>query len=84
MIKRLVWFGSGAAVGVASSLYIRRKVRRTVTRYTPGRVGNDAVRIAREFGRDVRDAVGEGVDAMRAHEAFLRSDEDAFTTQDSL
>ena len=41
MLKRVVWTGVGYSMGLASSIYVQRRVRRTVERYTPEQVRHD-------------------------------------------
>lgn len=66
MIKRLVWFLSGAVAGVTALGVARRKVRTVAADLAPAKV---ATRV-----RDrLRDAVDEGRRAMRTKEAELRA-----------
>lgn len=62
----------GAAVGFGGSVWAQRRVKRTVERYLPDRMGADVAQRARYLAADVRDALDEGRDAMRAREEELR------------
>jgi hypothetical protein len=70
VFKRLLWFGLGSA----SSLWAMRALRRTVERFTPHRVAQDAVAGARSAGSEIRAAIDEGRAAMREREAELRAE----------
>ena len=65
MIKRLVWLNVGFLLGVGSSWAIMRRLRRVATRYAPTEVVD-------RWNTNVRAAVAEGRDAMRAREAAFR------------
>jgi len=56
------------------SLWITRLVRETVERYSPHRISSDLGEAARAMGLDMRQAVEEGREAMRQHEAELRAE----------
>ena len=81
MFKRVVWTGVGYSLGLASSIYVQRRVRRTVERYAPEQVRNDVVVRGREVAErarglvvDLRDAAQEGAAAMRREEIDLRAE----------
>ena len=74
MFKRLFWLTVGLAVGFGTSFRLTRAVRRTVERFLPERVAQDAVAGARTVGAELRAAVGEGRLAMREREAELRAE----------
>lgn len=74
MLKRVVWWSTGAAMGFGSSLWVQRKVRRTVQQYTPEVVQQRVQSSARRIGPTVRAAVGEGRNAMRARERQLEAE----------
>jgi len=88
VFKRVVWTGVGYSLGMASSVYVQRRVRRSVERYAPEHVRRDVAdrgRAATERGRaaadrarrgvvDLREAAREGVTAMRAEEQALRQE----------
>jgi hypothetical protein len=73
VFKRLFWLMMGAGLGFGMSFWIMRTVRETVERYSPHRISSDLSEAARAVGVDVRQAVADGRDAMRAHEAELRA-----------
>ena len=68
MLRRLFWL----AMGVGASFWVRRRVRGTVERYQPQRLGGELVSKAHRVGDDVRAALHEGRVAMREREAELR------------
>ena len=73
LLRRLVWFTSGATAGFGGALWIRRRILRSIRRYAPERLrANTATASVRRWGTDVRDAVAEGRRAMRRREAELR------------
>jgi hypothetical protein len=65
VIKRFVWLNVGFALGVGSSWAIMRRLRRVASRYAPTGVVD-------RWNTNVRAAVAEGRDAMRAREAAYR------------
>jgi hypothetical protein len=69
--KRTFWLSLGYGAGLASSIYVRRRVRRTI-----GPTGADAVHRARSAARGVKVAVSEGRAAMRDTERDLRAEYD--------
>ncbi len=73
MAGRLRWFATGAAVGLGSSVWVQRRVKRAVARLAPDHVSRELAGAARRFGGDLRAAALEGRQAMRDHEAALRS-----------
>lgn len=73
MFKRLFWLMMGAGLGFGMSFWITRMVRETVERYSPHRISSDLSDAARAVGVDVRQAVADGREAMRQHEAELRA-----------
>ena len=81
MLKRTVWTGVGYSLGFASSIYVQRRVRRTVERYAPEQVRRDVVDRgrtvadrARTMAVDLREAAQEGAAAMRREELDLREE----------
>ena len=66
MMKRLLWFVSGAAAGVAGAGFAKRKVRAVATELTPAHV-------AKKASERVRDAIAEGRRAARTREAELKA-----------
>lgn len=73
MFKRLFWLVTGMAVGTGQTLWLMRRLRRTVDRYRPGRVTVNVGEGLGNLGRDVRAAVAEGRVAMNEREAELRA-----------
>jgi hypothetical protein len=74
LVRRLLWFTSGATAGFGSALWIRRRVLRAVDRYAPERVRAETTASVRRWGSDVRQAVADGRSAMREREAELRDE----------
>jgi hypothetical protein len=74
MFRRFFWLFLGVGVGMSSSLWITRRVKQTVARYTPERLSGDATQSARRLGRDLRLALQEGREAMLKREAELRNE----------
>jgi hypothetical protein len=74
VFKRLFWLLVGVGFGFGVSFWLMRFVRETVQRYSPERVSGDLGDAVRSFGRDLREAVAEGREAMREREAELRAD----------
>jgi hypothetical protein len=72
MLRRVRWFGAGAALGIGASVWAQRKVRTATSKYRPGRLATTATGKARVVPRDVRAALVEGRSAMRQREAELR------------
>jgi hypothetical protein len=79
VFKRTFWFSTGAAVGLGSSVWAGRKVKRAAQRFMPEEVQREVTDRARRVGRDVRAAANEGRTAMREREAELRADVDNST-----
>jgi hypothetical protein len=74
--KRTLWATIGYGAGVASTFYVRRRVRRAI-----GPTGADAIQKAakaaggvKSTARGVRTAVSEGRATMRATERELRQE----------
>jgi hypothetical protein len=74
VIRRLVWFTSGATAGVGGAMWVRRRIHRTVRRYAPEQLRSDTTASVRRLGSGVRDAMAEGRSAMREREAELRAE----------
>ncbi|MFM8311043.1 MAG: hypothetical protein ACKOAZ_04005 [Ilumatobacteraceae bacterium] len=66
MIRRLVWFVSGAVAGVLGAGYAKRKARAAAEELAPAAV-------ARRAAGRLRDAVDEGRRAARTREAELKA-----------
>jgi hypothetical protein len=65
VIKRLVWLIVGFLIGVGSSWTLMRRVRRVAVRLAPADVVD-------RWSDNVRAAMNEGRDAMRAREASFK------------
>jgi hypothetical protein len=74
VFKRLFWLVVGAGFGFGVSFWLMRFVKETVDRYTPERVSGDLADAIRSFGHDIRAAVADGRDAMRAREQEIREE----------
>jgi hypothetical protein len=74
LLRRLLWFVTGASVGFGGAMWIRNRVRRALARVMPEQVSADVARGARRAGSTVRDAVSEGRTAMHDREAQLRQE----------
>ncbi|MGH9095856.1 MAG: hypothetical protein ACRDWB_00365 [Acidimicrobiales bacterium] len=80
--KRPFWLAMGAAIGAGSSLWVERRIRRTVQdaarRLQPDalavEIGKSAKQIAGSTSQRVRSAVSVGRDEMRQHEEQLWQD----------
>ena len=74
LVRRFVWFTTGATAGFGGAIWIRRRVLRAVNRYAPEQLQADVTTSVRRVGTSVRDAVAEGRNAMRDREKELRSE----------
>ncbi|MCU1455779.1 MAG: hypothetical protein JWN46_3925 [Acidimicrobiales bacterium] len=79
MFKRVIWVGTGMAIGATSAFWAKHKVTKTVERYLPDQVAERAASSAKDLGRTVRGAASEGRQAMREREAELRAQVEART-----
>lgn len=73
MFKRLLWLVTGMILGTGQTLWLMRRVRRTIDRVRPDRMGVTLGDGLSSLGRDVRSAVAEGRVAMHEREAQLRA-----------
>lgn len=84
MFKRLFWLAVGVGLGFGLSIWLARFFRQTAERYTPesvaGRIGDGL----RDLGRDVREAVREGREAMAEREAQLRAELEGGSSSPSI
>ena len=78
MPKRAFWTVVGYGAGVASTVMVKRRVRRTVNRYAPSEVrsavsarGTDVVDRAKRVTTEIRAAADEGLRAMRVRRQEL-------------
>jgi hypothetical protein len=70
-VKRIVWFGMGAGAGALGAVWGITSLRRANQRLTADALPRVAGERVREIGSDLRAAVVEGRDAMRAREREL-------------
>ena len=76
MIKRLVWFVSGAVAGISGALFAGKKVRRTVTGLGPVKVIHRAASSTRSRVTTLTDAWSAGKEAMHDKENELKARRD--------
>jgi len=76
MIKRIIWFISGAVAGVGGVLFAGKKVRRTVTGLGPVKVINRAAQSTRSRFSSISDAFSVGKEAMHDKENELKARRD--------
>jgi hypothetical protein len=88
MPKRAFWTVVGYGAGVASTVMVKRKVRRTVNRYAPSEMRHavsnrsaDVVDRAKRVTTELRAAADEGIRAMRDRRREL---DDEFTPPASI
>jgi hypothetical protein len=74
VVRRMLWFTTGATAGFGGAMWIRSRVLRTVERYTPAHVQDGVSTSVRRLGSDVRDALSEGRRTMAEREAELRAE----------
>jgi hypothetical protein len=74
IVRRLMWFTTGATAGFGGAMWVRRQVLRRLERLVPERVAADAAESARKARVGVVDAVREGRAAARGREAELRAE----------
>lgn len=73
MMRRIGWFVTGVAAGVAGVRVAGRRVRRTVRRLAPSAVGRQVSQQVRRRVDAVGDAVREGRAAKHNRESELRA-----------
>ncbi len=69
MRRRLTWLLGGWLIGTASSVWLRRRVRRGVERYTPEHLRRELADQGTAMVRNVRRIVGEVSEATRDGQA---------------
>lgn len=79
MFKRVIWMGTGMAMGAGGAFWAKRKVESTVERYLPEQVADRAAATARGLGHTVKAAAVEGREAMKERERELRAQVEART-----
>lgn len=72
MLRRVRWFGAGAALGIGASVWTHHKLKLATARYRPGTLSGTAIEKARTWPGEVRAALHEGRSTMREREAELR------------
>jgi len=70
-MKRIVWTTVGYSLGLGSSVWMQRRVKRTVERYAPAQVRSDLAERGRHLVVDVREAARDGAEVMRQVEHDL-------------
>ncbi len=77
-MKRIFWTGVGYSLGIGSSLFVQRRVKRTVERYAPSEMrsnvvdrGREIVQRSRTRAVEVKEAAREGAEVMRQVERDL-------------
>ena len=76
MIKRLIWFVSGVVAGISGVLFAGKRVKRSVTSFTPIKVAQRVTQTTRSRLNSVGDAFREGRDAMRDKEFEMKAKRD--------
>lgn len=76
-MRRVTWFVTGAAAGVAGASYATKKVKQTAEQLKPANVAKTTAQKAKAGGRQVVEAVREGRAAMRDREDELKARRDA-------
>lgn len=76
MIKRLIWFVSGVVAGISGVLFAGKRLKRSVTSFTPIKVVQRATQSTRSGLNSVADAFREGRDAMRDKEFEMKARRD--------
>jgi len=90
-VRRIIWTSVGYSLGLGTSFYMQKRLRRAVQRVAPERVradvsakskatverAKDTIDRAREVVIDLRDAAYEGVGAMQRERDDLLAEFDA-------
>lgn len=72
MIKRAMWFITGLATGAGTVVVLGKRMKRRLAELTPVRLADRGVQRVKSMGTTVREALHEGVDAMRHREQELQ------------
>jgi hypothetical protein len=67
-----VWFVTGLATGAGAVVVLGKRIRRRMSELTPVRIADRGVQQVKQFGTTARQALREGVDAMRHREQELQ------------
>ncbi|MCQ3806184.1 MAG: hypothetical protein OXB92_04065 [Acidimicrobiaceae bacterium] len=80
-MKRTFWAATGFTLGFGSSVYLQKRLRRAVERYSPEQVRRGVTDVSRRAATktrdlisDLREAAQDGSEAMRQTEHDLRSE----------
>ena len=80
-MKRIIWAFNGYVMGLCTSVWFQRRLRRTADRFTPEEIRRqmtdrtrDIADLARRTVIDLREAASEGRAAMRDSELELRAE----------
>jgi hypothetical protein len=76
-MKRVTWFGVGAATGASAAVAATKRVRRTAEQLKPANMARSVAGRARSRGSDLVDALREGRVEMRTKERELKQRRDA-------
>ena len=76
MIKRLIWFVAGAVAGISGVIFAGKRVKRSITSFTPVKVAQRATQSTRSRLNSVGDAFREGREAMRDKEIEMKAKRD--------
>ncbi len=76
MIKRLIWFVAGVVAGISGVIFAGKRVKRSITSFTPVKVAQRATQSTRSRLNSVGDAFREGREAMRDKEIEMKAKRD--------
>jgi hypothetical protein len=74
MFKRLFWLTFGYVAGLGSSWWLFRRLQRTVQRYAPAEVRDRVKGSVTGVGKNMRESVDAGRQAMRDREQEIYRD----------
>ena len=66
--------GTGFGLGVTSSVWAKRAVRKRVRRYVPDQVRSQVTQRVKRVGTDVKSAVSEGRQVMRDYRTDMEAE----------
>jgi len=72
MIKRVMWFATGLATGAGAVIVLGKRMKRRLAELTPVRLADRGVQRVKQVGGTARQALREGVEAMRHREDELQ------------
>ena len=76
MTKRLIWFVAGVVAGISGVIFAGKRVKRSITSFTPVKVAQRATQSTRSRLNSVGDAFREGREAMRDKEIEMKAKRD--------